>query len=89
MNANINHIKEFLIYQLSKASASDTDRVLFLLRVLKPELFRQALQWVFLEKNAKVSYESLQELPRFAEKHTGEFYIPGGNAIHLQWVDYN
>ena len=88
MNANINHIKEFLTYQLSKAGASDTDRLVFLLLVLEPQLFNKAIQWIFPEKNATVTNETPGALQRFVKANAALLALPGAVSIDPDKVDY-
>ena len=88
MRANINHIREFLTYQMSNPSTSDTDRLVFLLLVLEPELFHKAAQWVFPEKNATVTNESPRALQDFATEYAQELSLPGGAVIDPEKVDY-
>lgn len=88
MSANISHIKEFLTYQLSKASASNTDRLVFLLLVLNPQLFKEAAQWVFPEKNATVTNESPRALQRFVKANADILALPGAVYVDPDKVNY-
>lgn len=88
MNENTTNIKEFLTYQLSKPETSHTDRLVFLLLVLKPELFKDALQWVFPEKNASVTNESPLALHRFAKANAADLSFPGTGPIDPDKVNY-
>lgn len=88
MDANIHHIKEFLTYQMSNPATSDTDRLVFILLVLKPQLFKEAAQWVFPEKNATVTNESPLALQRFVRAHAEVLSLPGAVAIDPKKVNY-
>lgn len=88
MQTSLNNIKEFLTYQISKTSTSETDRFIFLLQVLKPDLYEQALKSIFPDKNSTVSNDSPKELCRFAEHHHEAFSLPNGSKIDLERVNY-
>ena len=88
MNPTMHNIKEFLTYQLSKPGISDTDRLVFLLLVLKPQLFKDAAQWVFSEKNATVNNDSPLALQSFARANKDVLFLPGCGPINPEKVDY-
>ena len=88
MQATSHNIKEFLTYQMSKPTATDTDRFIFLLLVLEPGLFHKAVQWVFPEKNATVTNDSPEALRRFATAYAEDISLPGAITIHPEKVDF-
>lgn len=88
MNETMNNIKEFLAYQMAKPTVPDTDRFIFLLLVLQPELFHKAAKWVFPEKNATLTNDSPEALRRFAIAYAGDISCPGVFTIQPDKVDY-
>jgi len=88
MQPNVHDIKEFLNYQMTQPSASHTDRLVFLLLIQKPALFKKAAQWVFPEKNATVTNDSPRALWRFAKAHAEDLSLPGAVTINPEKVNY-
>jgi hypothetical protein len=84
-----NPLIPFLTYLMSKPGTNATDRFVFLLQVLKPELYNTALKWVFPGVSSLLSNDSPAALRSFAEKHADELVLPNGTLIDINEIEYD
>jgi hypothetical protein len=89
METTNKQIIQFLTWMLEKENTPETDRLVFILTVLQPDLYKKAMQAIFPYRNSSPGVELSGRLRSFLKEHELRLAMPSGRIIMQEQVDFD